>query len=42
MSALTDAEKLAQPMGQFELWCEKLFVYWDARLGFRYVKGLPK
>lgn len=40
MSALTDVEKLSQPMGQFEAWFGKLFVYWDARLGFRYVRGL--
>jgi hypothetical protein len=41
MSALTDAEKLSQPMGQSELWCGKLFAYWDTRLGYRYVRGLP-
>jgi len=40
MSALSDAEKLSQQMGQFESWFGKLFVYWNASLGFRYVRGL--
>jgi hypothetical protein len=42
MSTLTDAEKLSQPMGQFEAWFGKLFAHWgNERLGFRYLRDLP-
>lgn len=37
---ISDSEKLATPMGQFELWCGKLFVYRNDVVGWRYIKGL--
>lgn len=35
-----DSEKLANVMGQYEVWCGKLFMYWNANLGWRFVKDL--
>lgn len=40
MTYLSDKDRLAQPMGQFELWYGKLFYYHSPKLGFRYLKGL--
>lgn len=37
---LSDAERLAQPMGQFQSWCGKLFTYSSEFIGWRYTKGL--
>lgn len=36
---IPDQQRLAQPMGQFQNWCDKLF-YWSGDfLGWRYLKG---
>lgn len=37
---IPDAVRLSQPMGQFQLWHQKLF-YYHSELGWRYMKGLP-
>lgn len=34
---LSDDQKLSQQMGQFEVWCGKLFYYSGKRLGWRYI-----
>lgn len=39
MNYISDAERLALPMGQFQLWYDKLFYYNGERLGWRYLKG---
>jgi hypothetical protein len=39
---ISDATKLSQPMGQFELWYNKLFIYWNENLGWRYIRGIEK
>lgn len=39
-SYIPDQQRLAQPMGQFQNWYDKLF-YWSGDfLGWRYLKGL--
>lgn len=37
---VSDAQRLAQPMGQFQNWHGKLFYWSGGFLGWRYVKGL--
>lgn len=37
---VSDAQRLAQPMGQFQNWHDKLFCWSGGFLGWRYVKGL--
>lgn len=36
---ITDARRLAHPMGQFQRWCDKLFMWRCQELGWHYVKG---
>jgi hypothetical protein len=35
---INDADRLAQCMGQFQMWAGKLFYYHSDRLGWRYIK----
>lgn len=35
---INDADRLQQQMGQFQLWCGKLFCWGGDRLGWRYVR----
>jgi hypothetical protein len=36
---INDRDRLASPMGQFQLWEGKLFYYSGERLGWRYLRG---
>lgn len=36
----SDAEKLQHEMGQFEVWCGKLFKYSGKTLGWRFIKDM--
>lgn len=38
--APTDAQRLAQHMGQFQNWYDKLFEYRSYHLGWCYIKGV--
>jgi hypothetical protein len=35
---INDADRLAQSMGQFQMWEGKLFYWSGERLGWRYIK----
>lgn len=35
---INDADRLRQQMGQFQLWCGKLFYWSGDRLGWRYLR----
>lgn len=35
---IADADRLAQSMGQFQMWEGKLFYYHSDRLGWRYIR----
>lgn len=37
---MSDSEKLANMMGQYEAWCGKLFYYHGPNLGYRFIKDL--
>lgn len=39
---IDDADRIRSQMGQFQLWCGKLFWYSGPFLGWRYVGGLPR
>jgi len=36
---ISDQDRLAQSMGQFQLWEGKLFYYHSTTLGWRYLRG---
>lgn len=38
MIYISDQDRLAHSMGQFQLWCGKLFYWSGQRLGWRYIK----
>ncbi len=40
MAYVSDADRLACSMGQFQIWCGKLFYYHSEKLGWRYLKGV--
>lgn len=35
---INDSERLSQQMGQFQLWCGKIFYWSGQRLGWRYLR----
>ena len=36
---ISDQDRLAQAMGQFQVWEGKLFHFYSQRLGWRYLRG---
>lgn len=42
MSYISDEVKVQQVMGQFDVWCDKLFYYSGERLGWRFLRDLHK
>jgi len=40
MSYLSDKDRLAQDMGQWQVWENKLFYWSGDKLGWRYLKGV--
>lgn len=39
---ISDKEKLSNAMGQFELWCGKLFYYHSNELGWEFIKDIAE
>ena len=39
---ISDATRVAQQMGQYQLWCGKLFRWSGERLGWRFIKDIPQ
>ena len=39
---ISDSDRLSQPMGQFQVWCGKFFLYANDKVGWQYYGPAPE